>query len=267
MTWLSSVSAQGRRTKPGRRGASDPSRRTSRVILPRISPLPRVNLRGELGIQRARCHVIPFQRNVTRPATPLRALPKRAGVRRACRACPSCPGASPFWPATMPPSSPGRAVSAGSRTALAGGPRRFNRRPQRLERKALQLRSAALSPRPTAPPPPADAPAAAARPSRLRRRCDLHARCAGSHVHKPLANLLRMRAAIRSAAYGGASSGSSIGCSGTKNGGGCSRSFCFGSGLDHSRPHTACFSSGIHWSRAPATASVTSTSSCMPRSG
>ena len=122
------------------------------MILPRISPLPRVNLRGELGIQRARCHVIPFQRNVTRPATPLRALPKRAGVRRACRACPSCPGASPFWPATMPPSSPGRAVSAGSRTALAGGPRRFNRRPQRLERKALQLRSAALSPRPTAPP-------------------------------------------------------------------------------------------------------------------
>ena len=305
MTWLSSVSAQGRRTKPGRRGASDPSRRTSRVILPRISPLPRVNLRGELGIQRARCHVIPFQRNVTRPATPLRALPKRAGVRRACRACPSCPGASPFWPATMPPSSPGRAVSAGSRTALAGGPRRFNRRPQRLERKALQLRSAALSPRPTAPPawdgaggglggalpapispprrgqgpfgspkdpppplpPPADAPAAAARPSRLRRRCDLHARCAGSHVHKPLANLLRTRAAIRSAAYGGASSGSSIGGSGTKNGGGCSRSFCFGSGLDHSRPHTACFSSGIQCSRAPATASVTSTSSCMPRSG
>ena len=121
------------------------------MILPRISPLPRVNLRGELGIQRARCHVIPVQRNVTRPATPLRALPKRAGVRRACRACPSCPGASPFWPATMPPSSAGRAVSACGRTALAGGPRRFNRRPQRLGRRASPFQPAAPAPRTEGP--------------------------------------------------------------------------------------------------------------------
>jgi hypothetical protein len=185
--------------------------------------------------------------------------------------------ASPFQPAAPAPRTEGPAASLGGPVASTDGPSRLGRRGRRPGGCAAGADFAAAArpravwvtqrPPPLPPPPPADAPAAAARPSRLRRRCDLHARCAGSHVHEPLANLLRTRAAIRSAAYGGASSGSSIGGSGTKNGGGCSRSFCFGSGLDHSRPHTACFSSGIHWSRAPATASVTSTSSCMPRSG
>ena len=121
------------------------------MILPRISPLPRVNPRGELGNG-------PVATSSPSNATLHGRLPRCVPCRNE-RACAVPAGHAPhvrvprrFWPATMPPSSADRAVSAGGSTALAGEPRRFNRRPQRLERKALPLRSAALSPRPTAPP-------------------------------------------------------------------------------------------------------------------
>ena len=149
MSWLNTVGTQGRTAQPGRRGASDPFRRTSRV------PLPRVNPRGELGIPRVRCPVVTpssasnttFHGRLPRcvPCPTERACAVRAGHApparvprrfgpRPCRlhrrAAPSRPAAAPSWPE-------GLAVSTDGPSASNGRACRSVRRPRRLDRRAL----------------------------------------------------------------------------------------------------------------------------------
>ena len=120
------------------------------MILPRISPLPRVNPRGELGNgpvatsspsnatlhgRLPRCvpcrneRVCAVHAGHAPPArVPRRFGPRPCRLRR--RAAPSRPAAAPPWPE-------GLAVSTGGPSASNGRPCSFARRPCRLDRRPL----------------------------------------------------------------------------------------------------------------------------------